>query len=287
MKISEAFEQYIYYVTIEGQSKRVVEHSDYVKRKVIEKLGDIELEELDLKKIYEWQQFMLYRQAGPKPVKRKPNSLRCDILRLRGMLKYMHSLGEDCINWELVPIPKHEDTVREFLEPDEVSVMIDSTRSIRNKAIIALLYSSGVRVSELVSLNRDSICNRSFTVVGKGRKARLCFIDERTERLLEEYLESRQDSSNALFVSNLYKERLSVSTVQFIMRYIRNKTGINKHITPHTFRHSFATNFIRNDGDIRPLSKLLGHASLETTAIYTHIEDKELRRYYNKFHTIS
>ena len=287
MKISEAFEQYIYYATVEGQSRRVLEHSDYVKRKIIEKLGDIDLKDLDMKKIYQWQQYMVYRSVATKqPIKRKPNSLRCDILRLRCMLKYMNNLGEECLSWELVPIPKHEDTVRTFLDPEEVAEMIDAATNVRNKAIISLLYSSGIRVSELISLNRDSIHDKSFTVIGKGKKMRLCFIDDRTEELINEYLGTRKDESNALFVSNLYKERLSVSTVQFIMRYIRKRTGSDKHITPHTFRHSFATNYIKNDGDIRPLSKLLGHANLDTTAIYTHIEDNELRRCYNRFHTI-
>lgn len=287
MKISEAFDQYRYHATIEGQSRRVVEHTDYVKRKMVELLGDIELAKLDIEKVYQWRQFMIYKRSkNGKPIKRRPNSLRCDILRLRCMLKYMQALGVKCLDWELVPIPKHEDTVRTFLEPDEVAEMINGATSVRNKAMLSLLYSSGVRVSELVSLNRDSIHDRCFTVVGKGKKSRLCFIDERTEGLLAEYLKSRADNSNALFVSNEYKERLSVSTVQFIIRYARQKLGINKAVTPHTFRHSFATNYIKNNGDIRPLSKLLGHANLETTAIYTHIEDNELRRYYNQFHTV-
>ncbi|MBO7717966.1 tyrosine-type recombinase/integrase [Candidatus Saccharibacteria bacterium] len=287
MKISEAFDQYRYHATIEGQSRRVVEHTDYVKRKMVEYLGDIELASLDIEKIYRWRQFMLYKQGkNGEAVKRKPNSLRCDILRLRCMLKYMEAVGEDCISWELVPIPKHEDTVRTYLEPQEVTAMIEGASSVRNKAMLALLYSSGVRVSELVSLNRDSIHDRSFTVIGKGKKARLCFIDKRTEKLLAEYLGSRKDDSNALFVSHEYKERLSISTVQFIMRYARKKLGIEKHVTPHVFRHSFATNYIKNDGDIRPLSKLLGHANLDTTAIYTHMEDNTLRRCYEKYHTI-
>lgn len=287
MKISEAFDQYRYHATIEGQSRRVIEHCDYVKRKMVEELGDLELAELDIERIYQWRQFMIYKSGkNGEAVKRKPNSLRCDILRLRCMLKYMQAIGEECLDWALVPIPKHEDTVRTFLEPEEVAAMIKGATCLRNKAIISLLYSSGVRVSELVSLNRDSIHDRCFTVVGKGKKARLCFIDRRTEKLLEQYLESRDDDSNALFVSREYRERLSVSCVQFIMRYAREKNGINKPVTPHTFRHSFATNYIKNNGDIRPLSKLLGHANLDTTAIYTHIEDNELRRCYNKFHTI-
>lgn len=287
MKISEAFDQYIFYATVQGQSRRVIEHSDYVKRKIIEELGNIELEDLDMKKIYKWQQFMVYKQShNGQPVKRKPNSLRCDLLRLRCMLKYMNKLGNECLDWRLVPLPKHEDTIRTFLTPDEVTTIINEATDVRNKAIISLLYSSGIRVSELVSLNKDSIHERTFTVIGKGKKARLCFIDQRTEQLIEEYLATRNDNSNALFVSKLYKERLSVSTVQFIVRYARNKLGIEKNITPHSFRHSFATNFIKNNGSIRPLSTLLGHANLDTTAIYTHIEDNELRNYYNKFHTI-
>ena len=286
MKISEAFDLYGYHVALEGQSRSVVDHTDYVKRKVVEKLGDIKLKDLNLKKVYQWRECMIFKESktGEKAL-RKPNSLRCDLLRLRCMLKYMEEYGEECMNYKLVPIPKREDIKRTYLDKDEVTKMIESAYCIKNKFIISLLYSSGIRVSEIISLDRDSIKDRCFSVVGKGKKLRLCFIDERTEQLMNEYLATRKDKSKALIVSELYKDRVSVSTIQLIVKNTAKRAGIEKQVTPHTLRHSFATNFIKNNGGVKPLSELLGHASLDTTSIYTHIENPELRLYYNQFHT--
>lgn len=287
MKISEAFDLYINHMIVEGQSKRSVEHTEYIKRRIIAFTGDISVSKLDLKTIYDWRASMEYKRLNNgELIKRKQNSLRYDVIRLRGMLKYIEMTGVKCTHYELVPIPKREDTLREYLSPEEVKMVIDAAYSIRNKFVVSFLYSSGVRVSEFVSLDRDSVKDRRFSVVGKGRKMRVCFIDERTEELMELYLKSRKDKCRALVVSDLYKDRVSVGTVQLIVKNAAKRAGIDKHITPHTFRHSFATNFIENNGGVLPLSKMLGHASLDTTSIYTHIVNNELQRQYNCFHTI-
>jgi len=286
MLISEAFDQYGKYITIKGQSKRTIEHNDYVKRRIIEVVGDIKLSKLTVDDVYKWQHAMLMgKLPDGKAVKRAPNSLRCDILRLRTMLKYMGIIGEKCLNYELVPVPKREDVQRTFLYPEEVSAMIECAYSLRNKFIISLLYSSGIRLSEFLSLDRNQIQNRCFTVVGKGKKLRLCFIDERTENLMNQYLATRTDDCQALVVSNLYRQRMTASNVQLLIRNSAKRAGIDKNVTPHVFRHSFATNFISNDGGIKPLSELLGHKSLDTTSVYTHIVNNELSTAYAKFHT--
>lgn len=288
MKISEAFDFYKeHYMTMQRFSRRVIEHHDYVKKTLVEVVGDKELARLSLQDIMKWSEEM---KMGVKPdgtvFERAPNTLRCDMQRLRGMLKYMQINGVKCINYQLVIVPKYTVVERGFLYEEEVQMMIDNAFSLRNKFIISLFYSSGIRLAEMVSLNRDSIVNRTFTVIGKGNKMRICFIDKRTEELMNEYLKSREDSSPALVVSNLFKERLSKSTVQLIIRNSAERAGVTKHVTPHILRHSFATNFVRNNGGVRPLSKLLGHASLNTTMIYTHIEDPELKNFYNRFHTV-
>ena len=286
MKISEAFEMYGKYVIIKGQSKSVVEHNDYVKRMFIQVVGDIKLSKLSLDDVYKWKRAMAIGELpNGQKIKRAQNSLRSDILRLRAMLKYMSIIGEKCIDYKLVPIPKREDITRTFLYEDEVSAMIDSAFSTRNKFVISLLYSSGIRLSELISLDRNDIQHRSFNVVGKGKKLRLCFIDERTEMLMEQYLATRNDDCPALVVSNLYKQRMTASNVQLLVRNTAKRAGIDKKVTPHVFRHSFATNFISNNGGIKPLSELLGHRSLDTTSIYTHIINNELSKQYEQFHT--
>jgi site-specific recombinase XerD len=268
-------------------SRRVLEHHDYVKRTLLAEVGDKDLCDLSLDDIKRWSDTMKERVLPDGSViERSPNTRRCDMQRLRGVLKYMCLYGEKCINYQLVIVPKYETVEREFLYECEVQAMIDNACSLRNKFIISLLYSSGIRLSELLSLNRDSINNRRFTVIGKGNKMRICFIDSRTETLMKQYLATRDDASDALIISDLFKDRMSKSNVQLIIKNSAKRANIKKHVTPHILRHSFATNFVRNNGGVRHLSKLLGHASLNTTMIYTHVEDPELMSFYNKFHTV-
>lgn len=286
MKLSEAFDLYIKFAIMQNQSERVVEHSEYIKRRMIKLLGDIRINKLSLNDIHRWRNNMAYKRLPDgTTIKRAANSLRTDVIRLRAMLKYMKSIGEKCLNYELIPIPKREDVERDFLYEDEITAMIENAYSLRNKFIISLLYSSGIRLSEFIQLDRNSIKERSFTVIGKGKKMRLCFIDQRTELLMQSYLKTRKDNCPALVVSNIYKQRMTASNVQLLVRNTAKKAGIDKHVTPHVLRHSFATNFIKNNGGIRPLSELLGHRSLDTTAIYTHMVNNELEKQYAKFHT--
>jgi site-specific recombinase XerD len=138
----------------------------------------------------------------------------------------------------------------------------------------------------MIQLNRNSIVDHKFTVIGKGRKARLCFIDDRTEKLMGQYLKSRDDNSEALIVSAQNKARMTPTNVQLLIKNSAIRAGIDKRVTPHTLRHSFATNFLKNNGNMRYLSTMLGHASLDTTMMYAHVVDNDLQAQYEKYHTI-
>ena len=143
MKISEAFDTYGKYMTVKGQSGRTVDHNNYVKRTFVEAIGDIKLSKLTLDDVYNWERMMRFGELpNGKKIKRSQNSLRCDLLRLRVMLKHMDLMGEKCIDYKLIPIPKRVDIQRTFLYEDEVTAMIDSAFSIRNKFIISLLLRS-------------------------------------------------------------------------------------------------------------------------------------------------
>lgn len=287
MKISEAFDLYKNnYMFIKGLGRRVLENQDFVKKRLVDSLGDIEVEDLKMEDVYKWVvDISKYKLRDGSYQERAVNTIRNDLIRLKMVLKYMRMLGCSCISPDLIPIPKREDTVRPFLSEQEVTAMIDHAYSLRNKLVISLLYSSGIRLSEMISLDRDSIVDGCFTVVGKGKKSRLCFIDQRTERIMEEYLATRDDDCPALIVSKMYKERMTPTNVQLLVKNTANRAGITKKVSPHILRHSFATNFIRNDGNIRYLSSLLGHSSVATTTIYTHVVDNDLRREYAEFHT--
>jgi site-specific recombinase XerD len=212
-------------------------------------------------------------------------TVRNYIIKLRVVLDYQYKQGTDCLNPETIPVPQRSDTVPAFITKEEVAKLIDASLRVRSKAIISLLYSSGIRVSELVNLNRADIKDDSFTVIGKGGKARLCFIDKRTKDYINEYLNKRTDNHPALFISSQQVKRMNPTNVQLIVRKAACRADLG-HITPHTLRHSFATNLLRGNCNVRYVQELLGHASLQTTQMYTHVVNEDLHRIYTEHHTI-
>ena len=288
MKISEAFDLYKNnYLLIKGVSRRVLQDNGYVATRMIKVLGDKDIADLTMDDVSRWAVSITERELPDgTTVSRSQNTMRNDLTRFKMVLKYLRLRGYDCLEPALIPIPKREDVVRPFLTPEEVTSMIDNAHSLRNKFVISLLYSSGIRLSEFISLDRDSISRQRFTVVGKGKKARLCFIDDRTDKLMRQYLASRDDDSPALVVSRLHKDRMTPTNVQLLIKNSAKRAGITKNVSPHILRHSFATNFIQNNGNIRHLSVLMGHASINTTSIYTHIVDNDLENQYRLFHSV-
>ena len=224
------------------------------------------------------------------------------LIALRGFLKYLAKRDIKSLDPSLVELPHvHREQVT-FLHYDEVEDMLDeidtSTESgLRDRAIIELLYSGGLRVSELVGLNRDSINleRREFMVRGKGSKDRPIFISEACANWVGEYLDARSDSLPALFLNNSrhlqsvdtsgdYRRMTARSVERIVEKYAR-LAGITKHVSPHTLRHSFATDLLMNGADIRSVQSMLGHADISTTQIYTHVTDSHLREIHEKFHS--
>lgn len=279
MLISEAFDSYQKnYMVIRHQSIRILETHGVCRRSLIETVGDKDMADLTIEDVSRWVKSLQKNRCL--------NTVRNYITRLRVVADYLALLGVPSIKSALIPIPKREATVPAFLTPQEVSEMIDNACNIRSAFVVSLLYSSGIRLSEMIQLNRGQIYDRCFTVIGKGRKPRLCFIDQRTERLMDLYLASREDNCEALVVSAEHKARMTPTNVQLIIRNAARRAGIVKRVTPHTLRHSFATNFLRNNGNMRYLSAMLGHASLDTTMMYAHVVDNDLQMQYEKYHTI-
>lgn len=281
MTFSKAYKRYIAeYLEIKGVDKNQLFHNKACIRYWCEIIGDKELEDIDLSDIARFQSKL--RTYGQH---RCTNTIHNYICNLRMMLKYWKLRGADCLDYSLIPAPKKDAVLPAFLSADEVREIINSTDIIRTKFIVSLLFSSGIRVSELVQLNRDSIKpDGSFTVIGKGRKPRICFSDARSEYFRKKYLEQRTDRLDALIITK-DGTRASASTIQLAIRNATERAGIKKKVSPHTFRHSFATNYIENGGNIRHLADLLGHASLNTTAHYTHLVNGDLMREYRAFHS--
>lgn len=226
-------------------------------------------------------------------------------IALRGFLKYLARRDLGSIPAEQVELGKQEERAVAFLEPGEIERLLASPRgdhlvSLRDRAILETLFSTGLRVSELCRLDRDAVDleRGEFPVRGKGGKIRLVFLAESARRALTEYLDKRSDIDPALFARvgrakrgkmapRQRREedlRLSPRQVQRLMRKYAAKAGISERVTPHTLRHSYATDLLRNGADIRSVQALLGHSSITTTQIYTHITDKALREIYKKYH---
>lgn len=224
------------------------------------------------------------------------------LIALRGFLKYLARREIKTLDPSLVDLPH---TVRKqvtFLHYDEVEDMLEqidtSTESgLRDRAIIELLYSGGLRVSELVGLNRDSINleRREFVVRGKGSKDRPIFISETCADRVADYLDARTDSLPALFLNNSRHlqevdtsgnyRRITARSVERIVEKYARLAGITKHVSPHTLRHSFATDLLMNGADLRSVQSMLGHSDISTTQIYTHVTDAHLKEVHEKFHS--
>lgn len=224
------------------------------------------------------------------------------LIALRGFLKYLARREIKSLDPSLVDLPHIIRKQVTFLHYDEVEDMLEqidlTTESgLRDRAIIELLYSGGLRVSELVGLNRDSINleKREFVVRGKGSKDRPIFISEACADRLQDYLDARTDSLPALFLNNSRNlqsvdtsgnyRRMTARSVERIVEKYARMAGIMKHVSPHTLRHSFATDLLMNGADIRAVQSMLGHADISTTQIYTHVTDAHLKAVHEKFHS--
>ena len=224
------------------------------------------------------------------------------LIALRGFLKYLARREIKSLDPSLIDLPKVHRKQVTFLHYDEVEDMLEqidtsNESGLRDRAIIELLYSGGLRVSELVALNRDSInlARREFVVRGKGSKDRPIFISEACADRLADYLDARTDSLPALFLNNSKHlqevdtsgnyRRMTVRSVERIVEKYAKLAGITKHVSPHTLRHSFATDLLMNGADIRSVQSMLGHADISTTQIYTHVTDKHLKDIHDKFHS--
>lgn len=274
MNLSEAFDSYLLDVIVyRNQSPKTEENHRIVKKNLLSHFGDIDVCTLTFPMIRDWK---LGLDKG-----RSPETVRNYIIKLRVVLAYLRKQGVGCIDTDIIPIPQRRDKVPVFITKEQVSKLIDSTCKLRNKAIISLLFSSGIRVSELCRLDIGDIKDKRFTVVGKGGKARLCFVDDRTDVYIRKYLRTRTDNDSALFISGW--GRITPGNVQEMFKYARRKADL-PNVHPHTMRHSFATSLLQSNMNIRYVQTLLGHASLVTTQMYTHVVDFDLEKAYNEHH---
>lgn len=222
------------------------------------------------------------------------------IIALRSFLKWLIRNDYEVMQPEKLDVPKNKDHSLKFLDEDQIERLLtqslpSSKNGLRDRAILELLFSTGLRVSELVSLNRDQINleTREFGVIGKGGHARIVFISKRAAIYLERYLKSRMDRYKPLFVHSLGtkdigltddKVRLTVRSVQRLVKHCVKLAKLPVEATPHTLRHSMATDLLRAGADLRSVQEILGHKNIATTQVYTHVTDARLREVHERFH---
>ncbi len=222
---------------------------------------------------------------------------------IRTFLKYLAKRDVTTLAAEKIEIGRVPDRQVDFLEYDEVERLLaaptkDDIRARRDRALLALLFSAGLRVSELTGLDRDQVnlAKDEFSVRGKGSKLRIVFLSPSAKEAIQRYLEQRTDIDPALFIAhpkkglvnkkNAQREtlRLTPRTIARLVKYYAKKAGLVKDVHPHTLRHSFATDLLRNGADIRSVQAMLGHASITTTQIYTHVTNERLKEVHQSFH---
>ncbi|MHB8507732.1 MAG: tyrosine-type recombinase/integrase [Candidatus Dormibacteria bacterium] len=223
------------------------------------------------------------------------------LVALRSLLRYLSRAGEETLAPDRVELGKGGDRSLKFLDSHQVARLmaaVDISREpgLRDRALLELLFSTGLRVSELVGLDRQQVNleSREFSVLGKGRKLRVVFLTDAATEAIGRYLSMRKDRFKPLFIR--YRGhgddavegegwRLTSRSVERVVaKYVR-LAGLGIRATPHTLRHSFATDLLFNGADLRSVQEMLGHANLATTQIYTHVTNPQLRAVHRDFHS--
>ena len=216
------------------------------------------------------------------------------VIALRSFLKYLAKRDIPTLAAEKIELPKIARRQIEVVEYKDLERMLKpegkgDLRELRDLAILETFFSTGLRVSELCSLDRYIDLERGeFTIRGKGEKLRVVFLSDTARRVIKTYLDKRPDADPAMFVS-LTKNgkvlgRITSRAVERLVEMRARKAGIARRIHPHELRHSFATDLLLNGADLRAVQEMLGHASITTTQIYTHLTNKELREIHKSFH---
>ncbi|MFA4831512.1 MAG: tyrosine-type recombinase/integrase [Patescibacteria group bacterium] len=318
-----------------NRSQKTIENYSFYLRRFLEWFGDknpSDINSEEIRKYRLWLNRLIDAHGDPL----KKNTQNYHLIALRSFLKYLAKRDVKTLSPEKIELMKMPDRDISFLEGSDLNAILEaplkhisattlqhhntttpqhrntttnkpidspSLIAFRDKALLELLFSTGLRVSELINLKKEDVNLKKdeFTVIGKGRKARVVFLSEQAKYWVKKYLELRKDFNPCLFVSHdkrsgnkkeikkygnkeIIDQPLTARSVQRAVQKYARAAGITKSVTPHTLRHSYATDLLQNGADIRSVQAMLGHSSITTTQIYTHITDKELWNVHKRFH---
>lgn len=299
-KFQKLLTDFLEYLEIEqNRSQKTISNYDHYLTRLIDYAGDIDVSDITPELIRKWR-LWLNRLGTNSSDELQKSTQNYHLIALRSFLKYCAKRDIPALSADKIELARTKRKQVTFLSNEEMVRLLDEpkiseTAGLRDRAILELLYSSGLRVSELVGLNRDHINLKrlEFMVRGKGQKDRPVFISPEAASWVEKYLEARTDNSPALFARIGGQKtidrsgnhlRLTARSVQRMVARYALLAGITKHVSPHTLRHSFATDLLMNGADLRSVQAMLGHSNIATTQIYTHVTDPHLKAVHEKFH---
>ena len=300
MQFEKAKTDFLEYLEIEqNRSQKTIQNYDHYLTRLIDFAGDIKVSDIDAELIRKWR-LWLNRLGTNVSDELGKTTQNYHLIALRSFLKFCAKRDIPALTADKVELARTKRKQVTFLTEEELERVFEQPDTstlpgLRDRAILELLFSSGLRVSELVGLDKDHINlrRREFMVRGKGQKDRPIFISEEAADWIQRYLDKRQDTAKPLFVrySGSKKvdlsgnfHRLTVRSVQRLVARYALLAGITKHVSPHTLRHSFATDLLMNGADLRSVQAMLGHSNIATTQIYTHVTDPHLKAVHEKFH---
>ena len=257
-------------------------------------------EDIDLELIRRYRLYLAHlRTRNGLLLKRVSQSYH--IIALRAFLRYLLVKRDiPTLSPDKIELPKQNTRSVSFLDSEQIKRLLSSPQisnelGLRDKAILETFFSTGLRVSELVKLNRDQIDlkRQEFGVKGKGNKPRVVFLSDTASQWIERYLQSRQDHFKPLFIrysgsvdtqKNGEKMRLTARSIEKIVAKYARRCGLSIKVSPHTLRHSFATDLLIGGADLRSVQEMLGHESIRTTQVYTHVTNRHLKEVHKAFH---
>ncbi len=294
-------------ITRNQADKTLENYRHYLKRFASFAGEQLEVKQIDLELVNRYRLYLNRLQDEDRKPLLNAKTQAYHIIALRAFLKYLTRQDFETLAPEKVELGKTQQRTVDFLEREELerlfaAVDLSGLNGKRDLAILRTLYSTGLRISELVGLDCEQINleTREFRVIGKGGKYRIVFLSDDAVAALGNYLAARRDSLKPVFISHGRgksldekqravvgrdeNRRITATMVQYLIRNYARKAGLVKRVTPHKLRHSFATELLKNGADIRSVQEMLGHSSITTTQIYTHLTNRRLKEIHQKYH---